>query len=782
MFKKRNLIFLSLLILGVFLITGCWLISTPTYTVTFDSQGGSAVDPQTVEHGGLVIEPTAPTRTGYVFAGWYKEFECINAWDFANDTVTSDVTLYAQWTTNTYTVTFDKNGGDTEANPTTKTATYGGNVGTLPTAPTRIGYTFTSWNTKANGSGTEFKATTAVTADITVYAQWTINSYTVTFDSQGGSTVSSQTVNHGGKATEPTAPTWGGYIFGGWYKESECTNNWDFNTDTVTSDVTLYAKWTGPVHNITQDIYYTTIQAAFDAANSGDTIVADDGSYAESITFPNGMLITLKSLNDASSTFITGVDGSATVICSSSLGGTTLEGFTINHESGNTGRGITITTGYLTIKNCNISNNSVTDYSGGGIYNGNGTLDITGSTISGNSAESAGYHGGGIYNEYGTSTITDSIISSNSASDYGGGIYNEYGTSTITITGSTISGNSAADGGGIYNEQGTATITGSIISSNSASNYGGGIYNGATLTITDSSISGNSASDGGGIYHWSGILTLNGGTISGNTATVSDGGGIYVGIGGLTLNGGTISGNTAADYGGGIYIYNSSPTIQNNTISGNTVSVSGGGIFVNSGSPTIGGVDGSDTANFNTICGNTPDQINPVSYPNNYISEYCIGDTGPAGGWIFYDDEADGVDNIAGARYLEAAPSDQSSGAPWGCKGTLISGADGIAVGTGKQNTIDIEAGCATVGTAADICANLSLGSYSDWFLPSKNELGLMYENLHAKGVGDFAGSGGYLSSSELSADNACNQNFFNGFYGSSYKDVNLHVRAVRAF
>ena len=109
MLKKRNLLFLSLLILGAFLITGCWLIPTPTYTVTFDSQGGSYVDPQTVEHGGLAIEPADPTKTGYTFAGWYKESGCINAWNFATDTVTSDITLYAKWNINSYTVTFNKN-------------------------------------------------------------------------------------------------------------------------------------------------------------------------------------------------------------------------------------------------------------------------------------------------------------------------------------------------------------------------------------------------------------------------------------------------------------------------------------------------------------------------------------------------------------------------------------------------------------------------------------------------------------------------------------------------
>jgi uncharacterized repeat protein (TIGR02543 family) len=746
MFKKRNLIFLSLLILGVFLITGCWLISTPTYTVTFDSQGGSAVDPQTVERGGLVIEPTAPTWTGYAFAGWYKELECTNAWDFNTDTVTSDVTLYARWATNTYTVTFDKNGGDTEANPKTKTAEHGGNVGTLPTAPTRTGYTFTSWNTKAIGSGTKFKATTAVTADITVYAQWTINTYSVTFDSQGGSAVASQNVNHGGQVTEPTAPTWTGYTFGGWYEELECINAWDFDTDTVISDVTLYAKWMGSVHNTTQVTYYTAIQPALNAAATGDIIEVNDGTYAESITFPNGMLITLKSVNGASSTFITGDNDSATVICVDSLQGTTLEGFTITHNSGYTGKGITIAVGYLTINNC--------------------TLAITGSTISGNSTESAFWDGGGIYNEQGTVIITSSTISGNSSANYAGGIHNRSGT--LTITSSTISGNSsAADGGGIYNEHGTVIITGSTISGNSSATYGGGgIYNEDILRY--------------------GTLTITGSTISGNTATNSDGGGIYNGLGTSTITSSIISSNSAAS-GGGIYIYDNLPTstqtIQNNTISGNTASVSGGGIYIEIGSPTIGGANESDTGNFNTICGNTLNQIdpNPVAYPNNYIFTNCdvIGEIGPAEGLIFYDKGS--VSD--GWRYLEAAPSDQSEGAQWGCYGTGIPDAGGTAVGTGDQNTEAILLGCATAGIAARLCTSYNGGGFTDWFLPSKDELNLMYENLHYIGtpVGGFAG-GPYWSSSEGGVGSAWYQYFSDGDQTLATKVQAVLVRAVRAF
>jgi len=157
---------------------------------------------------------------------------------------------------------------------------------------------------------------------------------------------------------------------------------------------------------------------------------------------------------------------------------------------------------------------------------------------------------------------------------------------------------------------------------------------------------------------------------------------------------------------------------------------------------------------------------------------YALRDTGPAGGLIFYV-KAGGYSD--GWMYLEAAPSDQSTGAPWGCVGIAISGADGEAVGTGEQNTIDIEVGCTTAGTAADICANLSLGGYSDWFLPSKDELNLMYENLKVFGVGGFVFY--YWSSSESDANFAWVQDFDNGVqYYNNTKLNPERVRAVRAF
>ena len=344
--KKYNYLKFLLIILVLIFMTGCGTVPSTTYTVTFDSQGGSTVSSQTVEDGGLVTEPTAPTKEGETFTGWYKESGCTNAWDFGTD---------------------------------------------------------------------------AVTANITLYAKWGINTHTVTFDSQGGSTVSSQTVEESGLVTEPTAPTKEGYTFSGWYKESGCTSAWDFATDTVTANVTLYVKWTP--------------YALGDTGPAGGYIFYDKGYYSKA--------------------------------------------------------------DFRIVK-----------------ATGNGTVPIT----------------------------------------------------------------------------------------------------------------------------------------------------------------------------------------------------------------------------------------------------------PPYDAW----------------RYLEAAPSDQSY-APWGCHGISISGADGTEVSTGEQNTIDIEAGCTTPDTAADICVNLSLGGYSDWFLPSKDELNLMYENLKLHGVGDFAGTN-YWSSSEFDASHAWFQYFYDGNQQLNYKINPLRVRAVRAF
>ena len=143
------------------------------------------------------------------------------------------------------------------------------------------------------------------------------------------------------------------------------------------------------------------------------------------------------------------------------------------------------------------------------------------------------------------------------------------------------------------------------------------------------------------------------------------------------------------------------------------------------------------------------------------------------GGIIFY------LDGNGGG--LIAAPTDQSSGAEWGCRSVEIAGADGVAVGTGNQNTIDIEAGCPSAVTAAGICADLTLGGYSDWFLPSVDELQLMFYYLHQQLDGEFTDTF-YLSSTESDSFYAKGVSFNWGVQGSFAKSALAYVRAVRAF
>ena len=120
-------------------LTAKWSVNT--YTITFDSKGGSTVEPITQDYETVVTAPAAPTRKGYTFAGWYADEELTKAYSFGTMPA-QDITLYAKWDANTYTVTFDA--GEGTVSPENQTVTFDQPYSALPT-PTRAGYDFVGW-------------------------------------------------------------------------------------------------------------------------------------------------------------------------------------------------------------------------------------------------------------------------------------------------------------------------------------------------------------------------------------------------------------------------------------------------------------------------------------------------------------------------------------------------------------------------------------------------------------------------------------------------------------
>ena len=226
----------------------------------------------------------------------------------------------------------------------------------------------------------------------------------------------------------------------------------------------------------------------------------------------------------------------------------------------------------------------------------------------------------------------------------------------------------------------------------------------------------------------------------------------------------------------------------NGTIDTNTVSLAlPNGTNLSSLTPTIT-ITG---ASVNPSSGVAQNFTSPVTYTVTAVDGttkaytvtakvYALRDTGPAGGLICYVNANYAAD---GWCYLEAAPaSTEGSTKPWGINGTSIPAAQGTAIGTGQANTTAIIAvqGAGTT-YAAQLCDALTSGGYSDWFLPSQDELNAMYVNLKTAGVGGF-GDVHYWSSSEYDAGDAWSQRFYEGAQNLLGKNLLLYVRAVRRF
>ena len=220
--------------------------SPASYTVTFNANGGSVgTTSKSVTYGSTYGDLPTPTRTGYTFDSWYTAASGGSKISSGTTvSITAAQTLYAHWSANAYTITFNANGGS--VGTTSKSVTYGGTYGDLPT-PTRTGYTFDGWYTAASGGSKISSGTTvSITAAQTLSAHWSANTYTVTFNADGGSVGTvSKSVTYNSTYGDLPMPTKRRYVFDGWFTAANGgTQITSSSTVAITANQTLYAHWT----------------------------------------------------------------------------------------------------------------------------------------------------------------------------------------------------------------------------------------------------------------------------------------------------------------------------------------------------------------------------------------------------------------------------------------------------------------------------------------------------------------------------------------------------------
>ena len=210
---------------------------TTTYTVTFNTNDGTTVAAQKIESGKNATEPTAPTKNGYTFGGWFTDSDFTTAFTFST-AITADITLYAKWidaTKPTFTLTFSVD--ETE----TKQIVAEGEKASKPTDPTKTGYTFDGWY---NGD-TKFDFDTPITANLTLTAKWTLISYTITYEGLNGAenpnTAESYTIES--ETITLQNPAKNGYTFNGWFDAETGGNKVERIAQGSTGAKTLYATW-----------------------------------------------------------------------------------------------------------------------------------------------------------------------------------------------------------------------------------------------------------------------------------------------------------------------------------------------------------------------------------------------------------------------------------------------------------------------------------------------------------------------------------------------------------
>jgi uncharacterized repeat protein (TIGR02543 family) len=383
--------------------------------------------------------------------------------------------------------------------------------------------------------------------------------YTVTFNSNGGTAVEAITgVSHDTKITTPAAPTKIGYFFDGWYKETSLANFWIFDTSTVISSITLYAKWIDPLAYAAK----VELQTAIDNATifTEGLYAAGDKFFGYAGTIPVGLLATDDTTALAiaqaaliSTTTVQEVEAAIAALAAAkataAIPGTKGLAARVAAAPAATAAPYPETTIYL--------------------YGDEGFVGVLADNITGKAIALEGVgiertitlssNGAMFYlGANGSLTLNDKVTLKGKSGNNRAVVYMNDATAALTMNStSTISGNSNSNimniSGGVYVDSGTLIMNGNSVISGNSSFQGSGVYvSTGTLTMNDdSTISGNSTIStygGGGVFVSGGTLTMNGNSaISGNTSSGSDGGGVLIHLGTLIMAGGTIYGSDAAE-------------------------------------------------------------------------------------------------------------------------------------------------------------------------------------------------------------------------------------------
>ncbi len=745
--KKMPLMLLSAVLCAMLLIVACDSNShkPEIYTVAFDSAGGSEVETQKVEVGGYAAMPNAPVRNGYDFRGWLND-----GVDFGFETtpVTSDIILKAIWSDSTkwFDVIFDSDGGSEVDSQNLKD----GDKVEKPENPEKKGYYFEYWTFNSS----EYDFNTRVTSDFTLKAKWT-ESYTIAFDSGEGTPVASQNIRKNGKAVKPENPYRDGYYFECWM-----LNGIEYRFDAlVTSDLTLVAKWTESCTIVFDSAGGSSVEA--EIIKKGTTAVKPEDPTRDNDVFEGWYQ------DDNKFDFDTAIDKNITLkahwttaykVTFDSAGGSKVDYQIVK-------AGEKATAPASPIREGNIFKHWIKDDS---IF------------------------------EFDTETINSDITLK--------AVWQEY-TQKFTVTFNS-------KGGSDVPSQQDIPIWGKVTKPENPTRenyyFVCWTYNDSVFDFDNKLISESITLDA----LWSNAKYY--------TVSFDTDGGSHV-----------ASDNVREGYkvakpadptkpgyqficwnneGGSEFSFNT-PIVSDMILTAKwllkthqIVFDSNGGTSVNVETVNDGGTgyrpanpkhltDKYKTFRYWELDGSEYDFTAPVKTDltlKAVWSDYKVCDIGPAGGFIFYDCDADnGPENdgagpdglksdVCGWRFLEVAKEDLPETTNWGLHSEQGDLGTYIALGKGKQNTKNLYGRKCTVTTKV---WGVEIDGYKDWFIPSREELSRVYDNIHAKGLGGFRKTD-YWTSCRNNNSNyySWTVDFTDGRCNGTPRERYTYVRPVRSF